>query len=178
MSGELLGEALTRLCSAGAVNVQLLPTLTKKGRPGQLLLIDVRHDQLASVEETLLAEFGVTGWHRLATQHVSFRTENLNCNLTILTPAGTLREQVEGKRLTNPSGPIVLEHRSCVALSEKLLAKCGLHVPLREVVRLVGGALNGDGDPRIDLRGKHEESRSSLLPTWLLRNSCAAQTSP
>jgi uncharacterized protein (DUF111 family) len=159
LSGDLLGEALTRLCSVGAMNVQLLPTLTKKGRPGQLLLIDVRHDQLASVEETLLAEFGVTGWHRLVTQHVVFSTENLSRNLTVLTAAGTLREQVEGKRMTNPPGPVVPEHRSCVALCERLLAECGMRVPLREIVRLVSGALNGDGEPRIDLRGKQGKSR-------------------
>lgn len=152
LSGELLGEAITRLCAAGAANVQLLPTLTKKGRPGQLLLVDVRHDKLPSVEETLLAEFGVTGWHRLATEHVFFGTENLERNLTILTPARTLYGKVEGKRLKDPPGPIVPEHRSSVALCERLLAECGMRVPLREMVRLISGALNGDGEPKIDLR--------------------------
>jgi uncharacterized protein (DUF111 family) len=162
LSGELLGEALKSLCSAGAKNVQLLPTLTKKGRPGQLLLVDVRQDQLASVEETLLSEFGVTGWHRLATEHVFLKTENLKCDLTVLTPDGTLREQVQGKRLTDPPGPAVPEHRSCVALRERLLADCGMKLPLREVVRLVGEALNRDGRPRIDLRGKRKGSRAGL----------------
>ncbi len=163
LSGELLGEALTRLCSAGAMNVQLLPTLTKKGRPGQLLLVDVRHDRLAAVEEVLLAEFGVTGWHRLATQHVYFKTENLSCNLSILTSAGTICGQVEGKRLISPRGAIVPEHRSCVALRERLLAECGVQVPLREVARLVSSALNSDGEPIIDLRDKHMECLPGLM---------------
>ncbi len=162
LSGELLGDALTRLCAAGAMNVQLVPTLTKKGRPGQLLLVDVRHDRLASVEEVLLAELGVTGWHRLATEHVFFSTESLNCNVTVLTSAGPLCAEVEGKRLKDPPGPIVPEHRSCVALCERLRAECGMQVPLREMVRLVSGALNDDGEPKIDLRGKERERRPAL----------------
>lgn len=163
LSGELLGEALTRLCSAGAMNVQLLPTLTKKGRPGQLLLVDVRQDKLDSVEEALLGELGVTGWHRLTTQHVYVGTEIITRDLTVLTPIGVLHEQVAGKRLTNHPSPVTPEYGSCVALRERLLAECGVRVPLRELVRLVSSALNNDGKTRIDLSSQQDGNRTGVL---------------
>ena len=40
-SGEVLGNALEELMSLGARNVQLLSSVTKKGRPGHVLLIDL-----------------------------------------------------------------------------------------------------------------------------------------
>jgi hypothetical protein len=163
LSGELLGEALTRLCSAGAMNVQLLPTLTKKGRPGQLLLVDVRQDKLDFVEEALLAELGVTGWHRLTTQHVYVSTEIINRDLTVLTPVGVLLERVAGKRLTNSPSSVTPEYSSCVALRERLQAECGVRVPLRELIRLVSGALNNDGMTKIDLSSQLEGNRTSEL---------------
>jgi uncharacterized protein (DUF111 family) len=160
VSGELLGEALTRLCSAGATNVQLLSTLTKKGRPGQLLLVDVRQDKLNSVEEALLAELGVTGWHRLTTQHIYVSTEIINRELTVLTPVGVMYEQVVGKRLANSPGSVTPEYSSCVALRERLHIECGVRVPLRELIRLVGGVLNNEGMTSIDLRSQQDGNKT------------------
>jgi len=160
LSGELLGEALTQLCSAGAMNVQLLPTLTKKGRPGQLLLVDVRQDKIGPVEKTLLAELGVTGWHSLTTQHVYFGTEIVNRDLTIQTPLGVLHAQVAGKRLTNRQSPVTPEHSSCVELRERLCTEGGVRIPLRELVRLVSSALNNGDKTRIDLSSQQGENRT------------------
>jgi uncharacterized protein (DUF111 family) len=152
LPGDLLSEALTRLCSAGAKNVQLLATLTKKGRPGQLLIVDVPVKLQTAIEEVLLSEVGVTGWHALTTEHVYFSTEILDIDVAVSTPNGVLRHQVSGKRLARTGSELVPEHRSCVELRERLLSRCGMSVPLREVARLIGEALNNGEEHSIDLR--------------------------
>jgi uncharacterized protein (DUF111 family) len=152
LPGDLLGEALDSISSAGAKNVQLIPTLTKKGRPGQILIVDVPPGLETTIEEVLLSEVGVTGWHALATQHVYYSTEILDIDLALLTPSGVLRHKVSGKRLVRDGSALVPEHRSCVELNERLASECGLRVPLRELVRLIDEALNNGDEHRIDLR--------------------------
>ncbi|MCK5418002.1 MAG: DUF111 family protein, partial [Desulfobacterales bacterium] len=39
--GDVLGFAMERLMELGAKNVQLIPTITKKNRPGNIMIIDV-----------------------------------------------------------------------------------------------------------------------------------------
>jgi uncharacterized protein (DUF111 family) len=152
LSGELLGDALEQLYAAGATNVQILSTLTKKGRPGSLITIDVLPDKLEAVERVVVIELGATGWHRLPTQHVHLRTEIIARRLAILTPAGTLQEEVCGKRLTGVGTTVRPEYRSCVALRDRLRREHGLWLPLHEVVRLVGEVLQDQAATTIDLR--------------------------
>jgi uncharacterized protein (DUF111 family) len=71
-SGEVLGEALTQLVAMGARNVQLLNSLTKKGRPGSVLLLDIERDLEPDVALFLAAELGVWGYHVLQSSHRHF----------------------------------------------------------------------------------------------------------
>ncbi len=152
LSGELLGDALEQLYAAGASNVQIISTLTKKGRPGSLITIDVLPGTLEAVERVVAVELGVTGWHRLATQHVHFRTEIVTRRLTILTPTGTFHEEVSGKRVAGDGATARPEYRSCAALRDRLRREHGLWLPLYDVVRLVGAALQDHAEATIDLR--------------------------
>lgn len=150
LSGELLGDALGRLWAAGATNVQLLPTLAKKGRPGQLLLIDVRPGGLAAIEEVLLAELGVHGWHAVKTEHVHVETEMVEREIDVKTRSTVIHARLVGKRRKN-GREIMIEHDACSALKEKVLAEAGLRIPLRELVSLAKVALNQPGRGCIDL---------------------------
>jgi uncharacterized protein (DUF111 family) len=71
-SGEVLGEALQQLVGIGVRNVQLLASLTKKGRPGSVLLIDVKRELEPEVGAFLAAELGVWGYHVLEARHQHF----------------------------------------------------------------------------------------------------------
>ena len=152
LSGELLGDALEQLYAAGATNVQILSTVTKKGRPGNLIVIDALSDKLDAVERVVVTELGVTGWHRMTTQHVHVRTEIVTRRLTILTPTSTLQEEVRGKRLADDGKTVRPEYRSCVALRDRLRTECSLCLPLYEVVRMVGVTLENQAETVIDLR--------------------------
>jgi len=157
LSGELIGEALEQMLANGAANVQLLPSLTKKGRPGQLLLIDVPRDKLSGIEEILITELGVGGWHCLHTQHVHFGTETVIMKLTFQTPNGPLHMKAKGKRSKDNEGGMVRpEHSCCVSVCQELRDKCDLEIPLNRVVQLLAQALNGDRNCEIDLRPTKE----------------------
>ena len=82
LSGEMMGEIWGQLSSKGAKNVQLLSTLTKKGRPGQLLLIDISPEKISELEEFLVSELGVNGWHRLLTEHVHVEIDCLRSDFS------------------------------------------------------------------------------------------------
>lgn len=152
LSGELIGEALELLLARGAANVQLLPSITKKGRPGQLLLIDVPKDKLSAIEEVLITELGVGGWHCLPTQHVHLDTETVSLNLTFQTPNGPLHVKANGKRIKdNEAGMVRPEHSCCVSVYHELRERGGLEVPFNKVVRLLAQVLNGDRGCEIDL---------------------------
>ena len=73
-SGEVLGHALEELMSLGARNVEVLSSVTKKGRPGCVLLIDLEASEEAGVAAYLAAELGSWGYHVLETQHRHFET--------------------------------------------------------------------------------------------------------
>lgn len=69
ISGETAGESIEELYEAGALKVQIMNSITKKGRPGYLYVIDCDDRSVDSVEETLVTKFGTTGWHRVQTEH-------------------------------------------------------------------------------------------------------------
>jgi uncharacterized protein (DUF111 family) len=142
LSGEMLGEIWEQLSSKGAKNVQILSTLTKKGRPGQLLLIDLPPEKMSGVEEFLVSEMGVNGWHRLLSEHVHVAIEMVSYDLTFLTPVGRLGVKVAGKRIKNTSGSIRPEHDDCVHVQRKLRQEAGLEMSLWHLERLISEALN------------------------------------
>jgi pyridinium-3,5-bisthiocarboxylic acid mononucleotide nickel chelatase len=73
-SGEVLGHAVEELMDLGARNVQLLSALTKKGRPGYVLLIDLEPEREAVVATYLASELGAWGYQVLESRHRHFDT--------------------------------------------------------------------------------------------------------
>ena len=82
-SGELLGKVIKQLQAAGAINVQLASSLTKKGRPGYLLFIDLHDEQEDEIAEILAGELGVWGYRVLASQHKHFSIKKERYRLII-----------------------------------------------------------------------------------------------
>ena len=83
-SGEVLGHALEELGQMGVRNVQLLASLTKKGRPGSLLLVDLEEELESEVAAYLAAELGAWGYHLLAAEHRHFDVESRERSVTIV----------------------------------------------------------------------------------------------
>lgn len=142
LSGEMLGEIWKQLSSKGAKNVQFLSALTKKGRPGYLLLVDIPPERMSELEDFLVFDLGVSGWHRLLSEHVHVVTEVVSRKLVFRTPNGSLQLKVAGKRIKNSSLSIRPEHDGCVQIQTRLRQEGGLEVPLRELERLICEAMN------------------------------------
>jgi uncharacterized protein (DUF111 family) len=71
-TGEVLGRAMKQLTELGVRNVQLLRSITKKGRPGNVLLLDLERRQEQEVSVFLAAELGAWGYHVLEARHRHF----------------------------------------------------------------------------------------------------------
>jgi len=89
-SGEVVGGALGELVDLGARNVQLLSSVTKKGRPGYVLLVDLEPDREAAVAGYLAAELGAWGYQILEASHRHFETALEDRTVTVA--CGTHRQ--------------------------------------------------------------------------------------
>jgi hypothetical protein len=81
--GELLGEVIRRLEELGAKNVQLLSSLTKKGRPGYVMMIDILADSERDVAGLLAGELGIWGYRVLHSDHKHFDIRTYQTKLEI-----------------------------------------------------------------------------------------------
>jgi pyridinium-3,5-bisthiocarboxylic acid mononucleotide nickel chelatase len=61
VTGEVLGHSFKRLMDAGALDVTMVPTITKKNRPGHLLRVIVKSGDCDAVSEAIIRETGTLG---------------------------------------------------------------------------------------------------------------------
>jgi hypothetical protein len=119
--GQTLAFAAQRLLQAGALDVYLVPIVMKKGRPGQLVTVLCRPEDVAALEDVLFAEtttLGVRQYeclrHKLAREHDS-----------VTTRFGVIRVKV-GRRAGQVC-QVRPEYEDCAS------AACESGVPLRAV---------------------------------------------
>ncbi len=71
-TGETLQHATQQILAAGARNVQMLASITKKGRPGHVCLIDLPAEREDDIALLLGTELGVWGYRVLESRHRHF----------------------------------------------------------------------------------------------------------
>lgn len=120
ISGENAGFALHALYEAGAMNVQILNTIAKKNRPGFLFLIDADEETLNAVEACILREIGVTGWHRLPSEHRYVAVDVVKKNAVIAVGEARFEFVIERKRSSADPTHIRPEYDCCVRLQTEL----------------------------------------------------------
>lgn len=81
--GELMGEFIRRAETLGARNVQALASITKKGRPGYVVYVDVPASREADIATLLGAELGTWGYRIIAAEHRHFEIERFTVTLDI-----------------------------------------------------------------------------------------------
>ena len=131
-TGEVLQDVMERLHRAGSRNVQLLASLTKKGRPGHVLLIDVpaaREDDVALVLGT---ELGVWGYRVVESSHRHFDIHLLNKPLRVRVADEMLTFEVGWKRIEKEGCllAVKIEHDHLASVRNELERK-GVQVSLR-----------------------------------------------
>jgi uncharacterized protein (DUF111 family) len=123
--GELLGEFIQRVEDLGARNVQIVASITKKGRPGYIVYIDVPARLESEVAVLLGAELGSWGYRVLAAEHKHFDIERLRVALTVSIAHASYEFELRAKTISHAGRflRIKVEHDDlsniCGALREK-----------------------------------------------------------
>ena len=132
ISGEIVGTLIDDFYKAGAFNVQVVPTITKKNRPGYLFFIDAAPNGLSEIENVILNEMGATGWHRLDSGHRHVGTEIIEREVCFETSEGLLTFMAQIKIVKKKPDQIRPEHSSCFAIRDAL-CKRGVNASLVEI---------------------------------------------
>lgn len=130
LTGEVIGSAISELYQAGASNVQVISTITKKNRPGHLITIDVRPDYLDAVEKAVIGSLGVSGWQCVDSVHRHLATQQVNREVDVYVKGHSITTTVIGKQICNQP-EIRPEVSCCVDLQERIYKECQIHIPMR-----------------------------------------------
>lgn len=83
LNGEEIGWMFDSLALPGVRNRTLLPTLTKKGRAGHLLMLDIEPDVEKEVASLLFECLAIHGYHRVESTHVFQKTHIRLIDVTV-----------------------------------------------------------------------------------------------
>jgi uncharacterized protein (DUF111 family) len=125
VSGEVTGFAVGRIMELGARNVQLISSITKKNRPGHIILIDTDDKHEGVIADFLARELKISGYHRIDTSHIFQRVTLSQKNLVIRADGKRRTFRCEIKIIGDPSNPLSIdvEHDALVKLQKALKAQ-------------------------------------------------------
>lgn len=157
LSGETLGVVIQKLFDLGAMNVQVIPTITKKNRPGHLIFIDVnRPSAERGIEKYLFRELGIFGYHVMPTQHVCETTRLVEQTVHVKHGGDTATFKIFLKVVGEVEGDCYprVEHDNVVDLQQEIERRFSRVLPLRELVSVVESAVHYNReDVTIELNG-------------------------
>jgi hypothetical protein len=118
VSGETLGYAIDRIMAEGALDISVIPTVTKKNRPGYILKAITDKDHLQDLTYTLMEETGTLGVRFYSSQrHIAARkTETMSISIEGL--EAEVRYKVS-KTLDGKVIQVKPEHEDLVRLAKK-----------------------------------------------------------
>lgn len=137
LNGEILGEVIDHFYEAGAKNVQVVSTITKKNRPSYMIFIDTKEQYAEALESIIVSDCGSSGWHRIHTCHRHTNVSVITRDIKIKTQHGEYNFQVQGKVINDDEANARPEYENCVRLKELLKEKEGLEVPLRYLTNYI-----------------------------------------
>ncbi len=148
VSGEITGFAVGKIMELGANNVQIIPTITKKNRPGNIIVIDVDAEHEGDIASFLAKELKVSGYHRIDTSHEFFKVTIARKNLRIKVNGKSESLQCEVKLIGDPSKPLSvdIEHDFLVRVQELLKARLNSSLSLTELRTIIESKLRESKD--------------------------------
>ena len=135
LSGEEMGHLMNRLYSWGANNVNLLPTQTKKNRPGYLVFIDIHQSDETAISENMAREFGIAGHHRLDTSHCHHAVSSTTSTVTIKCRGKTYAMDFPVKIIGNGHAPLHAraEYEGLVLICDAIIEHCGVAPSIKRI---------------------------------------------
>ena len=151
--GELMGEFIRRAEMLGARNVQALASITKKGRPGYVVYVDVPAAREADIATLFGAELGTWGYRVIAAEHRHFDIERFTVTLDVQL-AGEVHTFELGAKKISQAGRftrIKVEYDDLSRICQTLRAH-GHDLPLAVLkAETETRLLDHDGDRRISI---------------------------
>jgi uncharacterized protein (DUF111 family) len=162
LSGEEVGCLVEQLYGWGAKNVNVISTLTKKNRPGYLILVDAGCMDTAGLPEKMARLFGTCGCHRFETNHLCLSTDCRKVSLTVRCGDRLLDEELEVKVIGEQDSPLSKrpEYDSLMNLCRRLEHALGFTISLPKLRRSVEAGLKS-GDP-LEIQLDPRERNDSL----------------
>ncbi len=148
VSGEVLGFAIERLMEIGAHNVQLIPTITKKNRPGNILIIDTDERQEERIADFLTRELKISGYHRIHTSHVFYRITFVEKSLHLNINGKSRTLQCKFKIVGDPSAPLSvdMEHDFLVEVQRIINSISDTYISLNDLRRSIEASFSNSSD--------------------------------
>lgn len=120
LSGEIIGDLIESFYSAGAKNVQVISTITKKNRPAYMIVVDGNEASADEIERVIVEECGSSGWHRISTKHRHTAVSIVEREIWVYVGEDRFVFTAKGKQIAEDLKNIRPEYESCVSLREKL----------------------------------------------------------
>ncbi|MCD6528794.1 nickel pincer cofactor biosynthesis protein LarC [Candidatus Bathyarchaeota archaeon] len=130
VTGEVIGYTIEKLLEAGARDVSVIPMLTKKNRPGQILKVITDRESLERLSRLLIEESGSLGVRWYPCERYILARESVQFNLSI----NGYSEPVKVKVARDMEGKIVQikpEYEDAKRVAEKT------NKPLRKVMHII-----------------------------------------
>jgi pyridinium-3,5-bisthiocarboxylic acid mononucleotide nickel chelatase len=130
-TGEIIGYSIQKLIQLGTWNVQLLQSITKKNRPGYVLLIDLPEELVETVAVFLASELGIWGYHILESNHVHFKVFFKEKTICLVAGERTAIIKIKPKYIEHDGQllNIKIDHDQFLLIQEKV-QDLGLSFPL------------------------------------------------
>jgi len=146
LSGEMLGASVGDLLKLGAVNAQIMPTITKKNRPGHMIFIDLGKKNEKVISEYLARELRITGYHRMEATHVHQKIGYADKKLLVRFDGGSASFLFRAKIVGDPSAPVSIdvEHDFLVSTRSRLKEAYSVSISLIELRNLIEARLSSD----------------------------------
>lgn len=129
LTGEDIGWALKAEGIKGIRNRNLISTLTKKGRIGNLLLLDIDPEAESAISQFLFNNLMTNGYHRIETWHVHRSTIIRELRVIVKRKDVQFSLNVRMKRDANKSkGPYFMESDDVFELQKQIQEKLNLTI--------------------------------------------------
>lgn len=151
--GEQIGEFIRQAEALGARNVQVVASVTKKGRPGYLVYLDISAELETAAGRLLGAELGTWGYRILQAEHRHFDITRIETALGVTIGGAAHRFALRTKVIADGADVLRVkaEHDDLVTICTTLRER-GYRVPVAVMKTAVESALHGATDrSRIDI---------------------------
>ena len=142
LGGEIIGDVIGEFYKAGAKNVQVVSSITKKNRPSYMIFIDAREENTRKIEKIIVNECGSSGWHRISTCHRHTNVSIVKKNIAIHTAGHLYEYEIQGKVIDDDVANARPEYDNCASLKEFLLEKEGIVIPVRKLSDYIAAAFH------------------------------------